>query len=127
MMENDEESVLLHAQQSCEAILRESYEEAFSLLKRDLSEAKLKFAGDRRLVRLIVEVLGVVVILEGSLKQALADHWENEVSPREKREEVCSFCGKARSEVFNMVAGSSGFICNECIKLCSEIVAKAEE
>ena len=38
----------------------------------------------------------------------------------------CSFCGKAREEVAKLVAGPSVFICDECIHLCSEVVAEAE-
>lgn len=36
----------------------------------------------------------------------------------------CAFCGKSQNEVFMLVAGPTSFICNECIKLCSEIVAE---
>ena len=35
---------------------------------------------------------------------------------------VCSFCGKAQSEVKKLIAGPSVFICNECIDLCQEIL-----
>lgn len=38
----------------------------------------------------------------------------------------CSFCGKAQDEVGKLVAGPSVFICDECINLCSEVVAEAE-
>lgn len=34
----------------------------------------------------------------------------------------CSFCGKDQDQVKKLVAGSGVYICNECIKLCSEIV-----
>ena len=35
----------------------------------------------------------------------------------------CSFCGKTQSEVKRLIAGpSSGYICDECINLCKEIV-----
>lgn len=34
----------------------------------------------------------------------------------------CSFCGKDQDQVKKLVAGSSVYICNECIELCSEIV-----
>src|SRR5215475_2545914 len=35
----------------------------------------------------------------------------------------CSFCGKSQSVVKKLVAGPSVNICNECIDICSEIVA----
>lgn len=34
----------------------------------------------------------------------------------------CSFCGKSQHEVKKLVAGPSVFICDECIKLCDEII-----
>ncbi len=42
-----------------------------------------------------------------------------------KKAEVisCSFCGKAQSEVFHLIAGLEGaHICNECVDLCGHIV-----
>jgi ATP-dependent Clp protease ATP-binding subunit ClpX len=35
----------------------------------------------------------------------------------------CSFCGKSQDQVIRLVAGPSAYICNECIVLCTEIVA----
>jgi len=35
----------------------------------------------------------------------------------------CSFCGKARAEVLQLVAGIHGFICNECVQLCVRIIS----
>ena len=35
----------------------------------------------------------------------------------------CSFCGKAKSEILKLIAGSSAFICNECIEQCNAIIA----
>jgi len=36
----------------------------------------------------------------------------------------CSFCGKTEKTVTKVVAGPGVYICDECIALCSEIVAK---
>ena len=36
----------------------------------------------------------------------------------------CSFCGKHRSEVDQLVSGPGVFICNECVELCMDIIAK---
>jgi hypothetical protein len=35
----------------------------------------------------------------------------------------CSFCGKAQPEVLQLIAGAHGFICNECVQLCVQIVS----
>lgn len=34
----------------------------------------------------------------------------------------CSFCGKEQKEVNKLIAGTSGYICNECIELCHEML-----
>ncbi len=40
-----------------------------------------------------------------------------------KNEEIrCSFCGKARNEVFRIIQGPGVNICNECVDLCREIL-----
>ena len=39
----------------------------------------------------------------------------------------CSFCGKNQKEVNKLIAGPSVYICNECIKLCGEIVEDEEK
>lgn len=36
----------------------------------------------------------------------------------------CSFCGKSQHEVRKLIAGPSVFICDECISLCSNIIAE---
>lgn len=37
---------------------------------------------------------------------------------------VCSFCGKSQDSVERLIAGPDVFICNECIKLCNDIIEK---
>ena len=34
----------------------------------------------------------------------------------------CSFCGKSQQEVTKLIAGPAVYICDECIRLCSEII-----
>jgi ClpX C4-type zinc finger len=36
----------------------------------------------------------------------------------------CSFCGKSQKEVRRLVAGPTVYICDECIKLCNDIIAE---
>ena len=39
----------------------------------------------------------------------------------------CSFCGKPQERVQRLIAGPGGiYICNECVALCNEIIAKQE-
>src|SRR5438034_2902493 len=37
----------------------------------------------------------------------------------------CSFCGKSQHEVRKLIAGPSVFICDECIELCTDMIADA--
>jgi ATP-dependent Clp protease ATP-binding subunit ClpX len=38
----------------------------------------------------------------------------------------CSFCGKRRREVRKLISGPRVFICDECVALCNDILAKEE-
>lgn len=42
-----------------------------------------------------------------------------------KDKNCCSFCGKSKDEVAQLVAGKDGFICNECIQSCHELLIEA--
>ena len=35
---------------------------------------------------------------------------------------ICSFCGKNEHEAVHMVAGPTVFICDECVRLCQDII-----
>jgi hypothetical protein len=35
----------------------------------------------------------------------------------------CSFCGRSEDEVKKLIAGAHAFICNECVVVCSEVLA----
>jgi len=39
----------------------------------------------------------------------------------------CSFCGKLESQVKHLIAGQQGFICDECIKQCGDILKSAPD
>ncbi len=39
----------------------------------------------------------------------------------------CSFCGKSQREVRKLIAGPTVYICDECIKLCNDIIAEEVE
>jgi hypothetical protein len=34
----------------------------------------------------------------------------------------CSFCGKTQKQVGKLIAGPGVYICNECIKLCNDVI-----
>ncbi len=39
----------------------------------------------------------------------------------------CSFCGKSQDEVEKLVVGPGVYICNECVKLCVDIIAQGNK
>ena len=38
----------------------------------------------------------------------------------------CSFCGKAAEQVAKLIAGPGAYICNECVRLCTEIIEQSQ-
>lgn len=42
-----------------------------------------------------------------------------------RREYRCSFCNTPQSAVRQLIAGSSAFICDECVTVCDGVVARA--
>lgn len=38
----------------------------------------------------------------------------------------CSFCGKRREQVSNLIAGPGVYICSQCVDLCNDIIVKEE-
>jgi hypothetical protein len=67
--------------------------------------------------------------LEETLKKAYGDRWESHIPQYadEGKHLACSFCGKNQQEVHKLIAGLSVHICDECIKLCSGIIAEELE
>ncbi len=43
------------------------------------------------------------------------------------KEVRCSFCGKTQEEVRKIIAGLNGYICDECIELCMDIIEEEQE
>ena len=41
-----------------------------------------------------------------------------------KPEPRCSFCGRNTSQVDKIITGPSVYICNECVRLCNEVLAE---
>lgn len=39
----------------------------------------------------------------------------------------CSFCGKEKGEVDKLIAGTDGYICNECIELCHSMLEESND
>jgi ATP-dependent Clp protease ATP-binding subunit ClpX len=46
---------------------------------------------------------------------------------RGKKKVRCSFCGKSQDEVPKLIAGSSAYICTDCVQLCNIIIKNESE
>jgi hypothetical protein len=46
-------------------------------------------------------------------------HGENDIA--------CSFCGKDRRQVRQLIAGPHAYICDECVELCTDIIQEEYE
>ena len=44
-----------------------------------------------------------------------------------KNEPICSFCGKAESEVYKLILGPHANICDECIEACEDLIEEEGE
>lgn len=48
------------------------------------------------------------------------------MSKYEQKEVRCSFCGKTSDQVRRLIAGPNVYICDECIKLCQDIIEEED-
>ena len=44
--------------------------------------------------------------------------------PKATAEARCSFCGKPDASIDRMIAGPGVYICNECVGLCNQLLAR---
>ena len=44
-----------------------------------------------------------------------------------KNDPRCSFCGRSANQVDKIITGPSVHICNECVKLCNEVLAEEKK
>ena len=42
----------------------------------------------------------------------------------DKKQLRCSFCGKPQDQVKKLIAGKNVYICDECVKLCADLVSE---
>jgi ATP-dependent Clp protease ATP-binding subunit ClpX len=40
-----------------------------------------------------------------------------------RRDHRCSFCNKSQHEVKKLIAGPKVYICDECVRICNDILA----
>ena len=60
--------------------------------------------------------------------QELEEHVNKIKENRFNGKEACSFCGKAKENVgYLMAGGADVYICDECVKLCTELISEAKK
>jgi ATP-dependent Clp protease ATP-binding subunit ClpX len=57
---------------------------------------------------------------------AQSPQWAPGTEPPPGQQLSCSFCGKSQAEVLQLIAGPSVYICDECVRLCTDIIAEQE-
>src|SRR5574341_646035 len=66
--------------------------------------------------------------MESAMSQHANDKPETPAPPQSTTTKIqCSFCHKSRAEVRKIVAGPSVYICDECVELCSDLIAEHDE
>ena len=75
------------------------------------------------------QLLDIATVLEETLRKAYGDGWDTQIPAFAEASPLssCSFCGKEQHEVKKLVAGLSVFICDECVELCSGIIAEERD
>jgi ClpX C4-type zinc finger len=75
------------------------------------------------------QLLHIGAVLEETLKKAYGDSWEQQIPQftEEEPESSCAFCAKGQHEVRRLIAGPTVQICDECVELCSGILADESE
>ena len=46
------------------------------------------------------------------------------MTKKNKEQPICSFCGRPEDAVEKLISGPDSFICDKCVKLCTEIIEK---
>lgn len=112
---------LEYIRQWSEDINSRQYADALATLNAGLKLAKERKS--RLFVKHFLELRRITAIY---LARAPSDRESKnpDLLGKEEARIPCSFCGKERGDVSMMVAGANGFICDRCIKLCSDIVAR---
>ena len=76
------------------------------------------------LVRNVEQAIDAILAVEGKPPIYQQD---SETSKSDPESPFCSFCGKGKNQVRQMLQCNSAYICNQCVALCHEIIANSME
>ena len=113
-----------YIERSLTALNKSQYADAIRLLDDGLNQ-HLAQAGNLDVRELIRHVSAFINYLEFRLEEDFGINQEGKVKPeRSKVENRCSFCGDIQSEAKRLIAGPAVFICDSCIKTCSDTLTE---
>ena len=107
------------------AIAQQRYSDALVILQQGLNN-KYDSATVNGL-SLLEHFVGLLWILEFNLRQTKGINWEAKVAKVPEKNTSCSFCGRTYAEVAKLISGPNVIICDECVGICNEILADADD
>jgi len=107
------------------AISNQRYKEALRIINEGL-EKSIESEQRADIRKMLTSFNALLTILGFHLQEAYGDDWEDKIETPERQEaEIrCSFCGKDQTEVIQIIAGTTVYICNECIAISNEIITE---
>src|SRR2546428_5897245 len=109
-----------YIERSLTALNSSRYADAIRLLDDGLNQ-HLAQADNLDVHELIKHVSAFINYLEFRLEEDFGINEEGSANPEPSRvENRCSFCGDMQSQVKRLIAGPAVFICDSCIKTCSD-------
>jgi DNA-binding CsgD family transcriptional regulator len=114
------------------ALLEEDLPEAtpLKLVERPTPQVILAILEAGKFSDLEARIIGLAARGTGRYKiQDELDLWDEELVHETMRRVLreCSFCGKDQMHIEALIAGSTVFICDECLDLCTEIIIEDAE
>jgi hypothetical protein len=98
------------------------YRDALAILDEGIGQLVTAAEGNQ-MTAVLKRLQTMFAYLDYRLEEDFGTDWKTDSTPARQAEIRCSFCGKTRQEVAEIVAGPGVFICNECIKVCDRALA----
>lgn len=105
------------------AIGERRYREALTSLDEGIGR-QLEFPGEVVAEQLLERLRTLIAYLDFRLGEDFGQSWETEHAKQDRIEVRCSFCGKEKPQVNEIIAGPKVFICDKCIRTCADALDK---
>lgn len=113
---------------SAAALSHQRYKEGLWVLTEGL-EKLIEYEARADIRKTLTSFNSLLTIVDFHLQEAYGDDWKDKIERPDMQEtEIrCSFCGKDQTEVRQIIAGPTVYICNECITLSNEIITERKK